>query len=351
MNARPLLPLLLLLLAAPAPAQEPGPSGFAGLGAAAEGFAIPERGHDLRFPEDHGPHPLFRIEWWYLTANLEGPDGTPHGVQWTLFRTALRPTGLPEDQVWMGHAAVTRPGAHRAAERLALGGTGQAGVVAEPFAAWIDEWRLEGDLDGPGGATVTAQGPDWAYDLRLLATGPVVLQGDRGYSVKSPEGQASHYYSLPFLAAEGTLLLPEGEVAVTGTAWIDREWSSQPLSPDQTGWDWFSLSFETGEKMMGFRLNARDGSRFTAATWIAPDGTPTPFPDGAFDAEPLGWTEVAGRRVPTRWRVTLPERGLDATVAAVEPAAWMPLSVPYWEGPVTVEGSHRGRGYLEMTGY
>jgi predicted secreted hydrolase len=185
--------------------------------------------------------------------------------------------------------------------------------------------------------------------VTLTAKGPVVLQGDAGYSVKSEDGQASAYYSMPFLDVAGTLRLPSGDVAVTGTAWLDREWSSQPLADRQTGWDWFSLSFDTGEKLMGFRLNETDGTPFTSATWIAADGTPTPT-DG-FAAEPLATTEVADREVPTQWRVTLPTRGLDATVTALNPAAWMATSVPYWEGPVTVGGSHQGVGYLEMTGY
>jgi predicted secreted hydrolase len=169
--------------------------------------------------------------------------------------------------------------------------------------------------------------------------------------VKSPEGQASHYYSMPFLAVAGTLRLPSGEVPVTGTAWLDREWSSQPLAAQQTGWDWFSLSFDTGEKLMGFRLNEEDGGAFTSTTWIAPDGTPTPYEDGAFQAEPLATTDLGDREVPTRWQVTLPDRALDVTVEALNPQAWMSVSVPYWEGPVTVTGSHEGVGYLEMTGY
>jgi predicted secreted hydrolase len=234
-------------------------------------------------------------------------------------------------------------------ERLGRGGTGQAGVTPEPFDAWIDEWRLSGgDLSD---ATLTAQGPDWGYDMDLTAQGPLVLQGDRGYSVKSEDGQASHYYSQPFYAIEGTLHLPGGEVPVTGTAWLDREWSSQPLADRQVGWDWFSLSLDGGEKLMGFRLRADEGEPFTSATWIAPDGTPTPYGDGAFQAEPGDTSRVAERAIPTEWRVTLPAQGLDVTIRALNPQAWMATSVPYWEGPVTVSGSHEGVGYLEMTGY
>jgi predicted secreted hydrolase len=120
--------------------------GFAGLGTDADGFALPDRG-GAEFPADHGAHPDYRIEWWYLTANLTGPDGTPYGMQWTLFRTALAPRegrGGTAPQLWMGHAAVTTPDAHHVAERLARGGIGQAGVTSDPFAAWIDDWEMAG---------------------------------------------------------------------------------------------------------------------------------------------------------------------------------------------------------------
>jgi predicted secreted hydrolase len=339
---------LLLLALWPAAA---GAQGFAGLGADIEGFAFPDPAWTPQWPQDHGAHPDFRIEWWYVTANLRGEDGTPYGLQWTLFRSALAPGAAPEDQLWMAHAALTTPEAHHVAERLARGGTGQAGVTPDPFEAWIDEWSFRGIEQG----RLSAQGPDWGYDVALAARGPLVLQGQGGYSVKSEDGQASHYYSQPFYAVEGTLHLPGGDVAVTGEAWLDREWSSQPLADRQVGWDWFSLTLDTGEKLMGFSLRADPdqggGEPFTSATWIAPDGTPTPFGNGAFAAEPLDTSEVADRTVPTAWRVRLPERGLDVTVEAVNPGAWMATSVPYWEGPVAVSGSHEGVGYLEMTGY
>jgi predicted secreted hydrolase len=351
MNARALL-LLLLLAAGPAAAQ-----GFAGLGRDAEGFALPERGRALEFPADHGPHWDFRIEWWYLTAVLEAPDGRLHGVQWTLFRAALAPeegAGWAAPQLWMGHAGLTTPDRHFHAERLARGGIGQAGVEPAPFRAWIDDWHMTGTA-GPGEdelarLTLAARGTDFSYELRLVAEGPLVAQGEGGYSVKSAAGQASHYYSQPFYRAEGVLHLPEGALPVTGLAWLDREWSSQPLAPDQTGWDWFSLHFDSGEKLMGFRL--RDaGEGFTSATWIAADGTPDPQAPGALRLTPLATATVAGRKVPVRWRLELPARGLDITAEAVNPGSWMDTLFPYWEGPVIARGSHPGLGYLEMTGY
>jgi predicted secreted hydrolase len=335
------LALLLLLLSLPLAAAA---QGFAGLGGQAEGFALPDR-RPLVFPSDHGAHPEFRVEWWYLTANLLDPEGGERGLQWTLFRAALDPAD-PGAQVWMGHAALTGPEGHLTAERLARGGTGQAGV-ALPFAAGIDEWRLSGDPEA--GMQVAAGGTGFAYELTLTAMGPLVLHGEAGYSVKTAGGQASRYYSQPFLAAEGWVETTAGRVAVTGAAWLDREWSSQPLAADQAGWDWFSLAFDSGEKLMGFRLRGAD--IFTSATWIGADGRAEALADGGFLAEPLEHGGVAGRELPLRWRVRVPGKGLEAEVSALYPGAWMPMLFPYWEGPVRVTGSHPGRGYLEMTGY
>ena len=350
MNASVAALALLVALAAGAA----GAQGFAGLGTDAEGFAIPARDRVLVFPQDHGPHPDFRIEWWYLTATLTGADGQDYGIQWTLFRSALAPetgAGWASPQLWMGHAAVTGEDLHLVEERLARGGIGQAGVTAAPVLAWIDDWEMAGPPEGGiASLALTARGRSFAYDLALEAETPLVLHGTDGYSVKSRDGQASHYYSQPGYTVSGTLHLPTGPVAVTGQGWLDREWSSQPLSPDQEGWDWFSLSFDSGARMMGFQLRGA-GEPFTAATWIAPDGRAETLPDGALTATPQDWTEVAGRRVPVRWRLELPDKGLDVEIAALNPQSWMATSFPYWEGPVRVTGSHAGRGYLEMTGY
>lgn len=352
MNARFLL-LLLVLMTSGAKAQ-----GFAGLGTDAEGFSVPEPGYELVFPQDHGPHPDFRIEWWYLTANLKDENGADFGLQWTLFRSALRPTaeeGWSASQTWMAHAAVTTGEDHFSTERFSRGGIGQAGVNAAPFEAWIDDWRMTSRAapgDDPLSALrVFARGPDFSYDIALTASGPLVLHGDNGLSVKSTSGQASYYYSQPFYTVTGTITLPSGRFEVSGQAWLDREWSSQPLDPDQTGWDWLSLHFDDGAKLMGFRLRSRSADAYTSATWIDPGGKTSAYGDGALKMTPGRMQRVAGRDVPVEWRLQLAERDLDITVTAINPQSWMETLIPYWEGPVTAEGSRGGRGYLEMTGY
>jgi len=326
--------------------------GFAGLGAASDDFAQPEP-RAFVFPQDHGAHPDFRIEWWYITANLTDADGVPMGIQWTLFRSAraLADAGSWQSaQAWMGHAAVTTPDDHRVSERLARGGTGQAGVQTTPFSAWIDDWAFEGD-DGWQSMALRASGASFNYDLNLTAGGPLVAHGDNGFSVKSEAGQASRYYSQTRFQVTGTITLDNTVHEVTGRAWLDREWSSQPLEGTQTGWDWFSLSFDDGHQLMAFALREGTSRGFSSGTWIRPDGQAEPFGNGVIDLTPLGTSQVAGRDVPTRWRLEMPSRDMDVTVEALNDQAWMNTLFPYWEGPVTVTGSHTGRGYLEMTGY
>lgn len=339
--------LLLALLPSPAFAQ-----GYAGLDIGAEGFAPVTAPAALAFPRDHGPHPDFRIEWWYVTATLQGPDGTPYGIQWTLFRQAMAPggptTGWGTPQLWMGHAAASSATVHRYAETFARGGIGQAGVTAAPFHAWIDDWALAGPTTA--NLRLTASGEGFAYDLTLTTDRPPVLQGDRGFSVKSARGQASYYYSQPFYAASGTLTLDGRTLPVTGNAWLDREWSSQPLDAGQSGWDWFALHLATGEKVMLYRLREGDGA-YLAGTWIAADGTPTPLAPGEAVTTPTAFADVAGRRLPVGWHLAIPARGLAVDTTPLNAQSWMGTTYAYWEGPIRVSGSHAGTGYMELTGY
>lgn len=388
---------LLVLLGACGPVSDPdaetdvssGRAGFADLGAASQGYTDASPATELLFPEDHGPHPDFRIEWWYLTANLENKDGEPLGMQWTLFRQAQQPkapyadtvdtgtqpnTGLwAAEQLWMAHMALSRGESHRVAERFARGASEpqpgaehQAGVTARPFRAWLDDWRLESLTMEPGGDALdhlmlTAQAEDekgpFGYQLKLEAEGPLVRHGINGFSQKSADGQGSMYYSQPFYRVSGEVWLSGERVAVSGRAWLDREWSSQLLSGSQTGWDWFSLHLDSGARLMAFRLRGGGDNYddYLSGSWITPGGEVTPLNAGALTLVPQAFATAAGHRVPVRWRLTLPEEHLELEITARHANRWMNTSVPYWEGAVSVtdakSGAPRGQGYLEMTGY
>jgi predicted secreted hydrolase len=333
--------------------------GFAGLGGDAGGFAAVTPGRAFTFPADHGAHRDYRIEWWYVTANLTDATGVAWGVQWTLFRQALLPgpqaSGWADTQVWMGHAAVTRADLHRSSERLARGGIGQAGVAASPLHAWIDAWDLRGDQNMSAMTVaplqLTAAGENFSYDLRLDATQPLVLQGNAGYSRKSERGQASYYYSQPYFKATGAITLDNTTVQMTGNAWMDREWSSQPLASDQTGWDWFSLHLDGGDKLMLYRLRQTDGRHHLAGNWITAGGISQELDAPSITMTPTARSSVAGREMPTGWHIEIPTRKLAIETVALNPQSWMGTRFPYWEGPIRIGGSHGGVGYLEMTGY
>ncbi|MGY4304416.1 putative secreted hydrolase [Bradyrhizobium sp. USDA 4369] len=332
--------------------------GFAGLSDSADGFTPVTPGKAFSFPADHGPHDDFRIEWWYVTANLSDAGGRAYGLQWTLFRSAARPgpqaEGFDNQQLWMAHAAVTRADSHRSTEKFARGGIGQAGVEGKPFQAWIDDWQLRGT-----GATddqmlapldMTASAADFSYALRLEADRPVVLQGIDGYSRKSERGQASYYYSQPFYRARGRITFDDTPVDVTGMAWLDREWSSQPLASDQSGWDWFALHFAGGEKLMLYRMRQGNGD-YTSGTWITADGAARPLGPDGIAMRPTEIAAIGERKLPVGWRVEIAALGIAIDTTPLNPKAWMGTRVPYWEGPISFKGSHGGVGYLELTGY
>ncbi len=362
-----LAPLLLLLLCACGPETPAGgETDLTVLAQGAEGYAQARPGTRLEFPRDHGSHPDFRIEWWYLTANLEDARGRPYGLQWTLFRYAVRPPAEagPDSpwqsaQLFMAHLGLTSPEGHKAFQRYARGGDhggiAQAGVTASPFAAWLDDWSLRSMGPEWLPLEVFARQDDHVVHLELVSDRPLVLQGDDGFSQKHPSGGGSHYYSQPFLNASGYLRSGDEVVEVSGQAWLDREWSSQFLRDDQAGWDWFAIHLDSGEKLMLFQLRTRgESTDFRHGVLIYPDGRKQPLNAAQLQFEVLQETTVAGRLLPLRWQMELPEIGRSLEIVPVRPDQWMDVDFPYWEGAITARGEgpqNSGRGYMELTGY
>jgi predicted secreted hydrolase len=361
--------LVLALTACESGGEPPEKADFAILAQSADGYARARPGVTLAFPRDHGAHPDFRIEWWYLTANLEDPDGQPFGAQWTLFRLAVQPPGAPESasawqsrQLYMGHFAITTPNGHFAFQRYSRGGErrdlARAGVQALPFEARLDDWVLRSTGVDWLPLEVKARQDDYAIQFDLHSEQPLVLQGDAGFSQKHPAGGGSHYYSQPFLTVRGALEVAGGEIPVTGKAWLDREWSSQFLQGGQQGWDWFSLHLESGEKLMLFQLrDAVAGAAketFRYGVLIQPDGGTVQLSPEHVRLTAVSTTRLEGRNIPTAWRVELEEAGRTLDVRALHPDQWMDVDFPYWEGAITASGDgpeNSGVGYMELTGY
>jgi predicted secreted hydrolase len=330
------------------------------------GFARALVPRPLSFPEDHGPHPDFRTEWWYYTGNLETPTGRHVGFQLTFFRVALSPTEEPRASAWatrqlyLAHFAVTDTagGRFHAASRTSRAALGLAGAQAAPFRVWVETWSAQGE----GGATrLRAQEGDVAIDLVVSPAKPVVLQGDRGLSRKGPEpGNASLYYSFTRMATRGTVRLGAETLQVSGEAWMDREWSTSALGAGVEGWDWFALQLDDGRELMVYLLRRRDGTidPFSAGTLVAADGTARPLRAADVSIETLAhWTSPhSGVRYPARWRLSVPAAELRLEIEPRLADQELRVGTRYWEGAVTLTESStnrplRGRGYVELVGY
>ena len=336
------------------------------------GYARATAPRAFTWPADHGPHPDFRIEWWYATGNLRATDGSGRrfGYQFTIFRTALAPdtAQAPRESAWatrqlyMAHVTLSDLDAGRFYHRESFqrGAVGLAGAQASPLRVWLGPNELRGEA-GPAAAgvpplAIRAQADGAAlYDLRLVSTRPPVLQGDRGLSPKGPEpGNASFYYSLTRLATTGVITVRGEAIPVEGLSWLDREWSTSALGAGVLGWDWFALHLDDGRDVMLYRLRRADGSadRYSRGTVVGAEGAVRALRIGDFSLAPEGtWESPRGGAYPARWRVRIPSQGLDLRVTPALHDQELDAAVRYWEGAVDVAGTETGRGYLEMTGY
>ena len=320
----------------------------------------------LSFPEDHGPHPDFRTEWWYYTGNLKTPTGRHVGFQLTFFRIALSPEEEPRSSAWatrqlyIAHFAVTDTagGRFHAASRTSRAALGLAGAQPAPFRVWVESWSAEGE----GGSTrLRAQEGDVAIDLTVSPAKPVVLQGDRGLSRKGPEpGNASLYYSFTRMPARGLVRLGAETLEVSGDAWMDREWSTSALGVGVEGWDWFAVQLDDGRELMVYLLRRRDGTidPFSAGTLVAADGSVRRLDAADVRIETLAyWTSPrSGVRYPARWRLSVPSAELRLEIEPRLADQELRVGTRYWEGAVAVVGSSGGRaiggqGYVELVGY
>lgn len=339
-------------------------------------FAVPQPGRTFSFPRDHGSHPEFRLEWWYLTGHLWDAASNRFGFQATFFRTAApRATnetagtpGFGTGQLFLAHMAVTDPAAGRFLHQERLNREGwDAGADTNTLRVWNGNWSLE--FADAAAETMRLRGgvrAEAAFDLTLRPMKPPVVFGADGVSRKgaSPSA-ASHYLTFPRLDAEGTLTLDGRARAVRGQAWMDHEFSSSQLDAGQVGWDWASLQLHDGRELMLYRLRRADGGTdpFSTLAWVGRDGRVRHFGPERFRMEPLArWRSPrTGGDYPLGFRLTVPAAdGEGGLTLRLEPLMRdQELSgaiggVPYWEGACRVldaEGRHVGEAFVELTGY
>ena len=331
--------------------------------AIADGYPAVAPGYALQFPRDHGAHPSFRTEWWYVTGWLEEDGARPLGFQVTFFRNRPRiaedsPSAFAPRQLLFAHAALADPRDGRLVhdQRAARAGFDLATAREGNTDLRIDDWSLEASSDGYA-ARIPAR--EFTLELAFTATQPILLQGAQGYSRKGPlPAQSSYYYSRPQLAVTGAVARGERRNRVTGRAWLDHEWSSEVMAPEASGWDWVGLNLADGGALMAFRMRSKAGGEVWAGgTLRAADGGVRTFGPGEIAFEPVRrWrsprTEV---EYPTWMRLRAGELvlDLDPLMDDQELDSRASTGTIYWEGAVRAKSDGRvvGTGYLELTGY
>jgi len=319
----------------------------------------------LIFPRDHGAHPDYRTEWWYLTGLL---DSTPQkiGFQITFFRTRTEvdpanPSRFAAQQLIIAHAAIADAAHGRLLkdERIARAGFGIAGASEADTDVRLDRWHLARRADGAYECAVPAR----SFSLRFTAmpTQPLLLQGQEGFSRKGPQpAQSSYYYSQPQLAVQAKLQRDGAEIVAGGRAWLDHEWSSTLLDPDASGWDWVGMNLDDGAALTAFQIRRRGtGAPLFSYASLRPNGAATArvYEPEAVGFEPLErWTSPRTRAVwPVAQRIRIGDRRFETQplFAAQELDSRATTGAVYWEGASLLRegGQAVGRGYLEMTGY
>ena len=318
----------------------------------------------LQFPRDHGAHPDFRTEWWYITGQARA-GAREFGFQVTFFRSRVDGTQdmtsrFAARQLVFAHAAVTDLQGRKLwhDQRIAREGFEVAVAAEGDTRLRLRDWSLERNADGYR-ARVTAA--DFALELQFAPTQPLLLQGAQGLSRKGPQPeQASYYYSCPQLATSGALTLRGQRFEVTGKAWLDHEWSQEYLHRDAVGWDWIGMNLDDGSALTAFRLRRQDGSTlWDGGSFRSPnDAVLYTFSPGEVQFSPQRrWTSPLSRAVyPVEWIVRTPADfyTVKAVIDNQELDSRGSTGAIYWEGLSNLldsNGKRVGRGYLEMTGY
>ena len=371
--------MLVLVHSLPAAADSPLPNTQARNGAIGTDIFLPATGTRVWvFPRDHGQHPRYRLEWWYYTGLLRGAAGERFGYQLTFFRKGLPGASSGAKSSWqarslyMAHAALSdlTGGRYYSSGLLSRDGPGLAGAALDAHKVWVMAWRAAPLGKEQTGVRLTAATPQFELSLTLQSSTPPVLHGKGGLDRKGPaEGQASWYYSLPRLQTQGMLRVGGQTFAVAGTSWMDHEFGTNQLAPNQVGWDWFALRLSNGYDLMLYRLREKGGasSPYSGGSLITPEGTVLPLvleqgAPGTVRLEALRhWESSAGgARYPLEWRLVLPNQKLSLHLKPLlddqelRPGPGIPFA--YWEGAISAQGSHQGQpvsaeGYQELTGY
>jgi len=333
-----------------------------------EGFKTAITPRDFVFPQDHGSHPDFKTEWWYVTGNLETKTQRKFGFQITFFRWGISPdqpqseSQWATNQIYMAHFAITdtKNQQHYAFERFSREALKLAGSQAHPFKVWLLDWSLNSKNEKFFPLELNAKQDNVEIKLNFDSIKPHILQGDNGLSKKNATpGSASYYYSFTRLITDGKITINNETFSITGNSWLDREWSTSAFEKSQLGWDWFSLQLSNNEEIMFYQLRNKNGEIDPASSgsYIDKNGNITKLNQNQVFIKPLtSWKSPSGTEYPSTWNFSIPSKNIKLHIKPRIENQEIDLSVRYWEGAVGIKGNIgsknvTGSGYVELSGY
>lgn len=327
-------------------------------------------GYKFAFPRDHYSHPDFAIEWWYYTGHLFTSKGRRFGYELTFFRKGVPDTDPKgEDSIWkvrdiiLTHMAITDVSKKKFLyfEKMHRGLHGVAYASPSSFEVKNGKWRLWGS---PDKQRMRAKKSGYGIDLTHIPMWGPVIHGRNGVSQKGEgEGHASHYYSFTRLKTTGTVTIMDQDYPVSGISWMDHEFSSDQLGPDQVGWDWFSIQLEDNREIMLYLMRRKDGTidPHSSGTLVI-NGEPQHLNNNEFSVvSKRRWkSKKSGGVYPSGWEITVLDENLRLKVVPLmkdqELITSKSTQVSYWEGACKVSGRMgkrkvKGSAYVELAGY
>jgi len=327
-------------------------------------------GYKYEFPHDHFNHEQFQTEWWYYTGNLSAADGHKFGFELTFFRQGVdrsvaKPGTWAVQDIYLAHLALSDidGGRFYHAERTNRAGPGLAGISEAQKLIWNGNWSAgwQGNRQ-----ELRALDDRFSFSLQLDPEKHPVIHGENGISQKAAgTGHASHYLSLTRSRTTGTIEVARKSFNVLGLAWMDHEFFTEQLAPEQSGWDWMGVQLADRTELMLYRMRTKDGSVdvFSSGTFVDRQGRSTHLrsTDFSMTAGSQTWTSAeTGVRYPIEWKIIVPQLGLELTaktrLKSQELTSKSGVAPTYWEGAMEFYGTREGAavdgvGYLEMTGY
>ena len=320
--------------------------------------------YTVQVPGDFFYKQGYRVQWWYFTGHLSDGKGREFGYELTFFAVDIQRRDYAShfgvQQIYISHFAISdiEGNAFYFSDDADAGVFDYAGADDKQLRVWVGRNRLHGTFQD---MQLMAADGEKSLALHLKPVKPLALNGVNGFSRKSEDSPltASVYFSYTRMHTEGKLAIGDKVFTVKGESWFDREITTRGLSDKQSGWDWFAVQLDDDREIMIYLLRKRDGSidRYSSGTLVYRDGTFRHLARDGFSVKVLSHyrSKKTGARYPSLWEVSIPSEDLKIRIVPLiedqEVIARKSTGNYYWEGACRVEGSARGRAYIEMTGY